>query len=890
MHRLLSRCFTRYFLRILCLCSLALALIIGRPTQCFWQVGAAVAQDRSAAQLVQAGVDAYQAGDYAAAISAWNQALAAYPPTALWEQARINQNLARTYQHIGETKAAIDAWEAAANGYEQIDQPAQFGRALTEQAQIYISLGRHQRAAALLCGAEPAVNTATEEASIHCEGGAYAIAEAIADGEGQAAALGSLAETYRLRGLSETAQRLLEAGLRLVQTQGISQYEASLLNSLGNTYAHQFRVAVRRLESAQLLGVSQDVTNRLQAAVSDNQTKALDAFKQAIRVAKAQQDLGTELRSQLSLLTFYQSQANAGDISAIRQQLGGLIEQLPASRETAYAAITLAQSFQTTRPTFSCAGYDESPAQTWLEVGRDIAVQINDDRAQSFALGQLGHLEECRGNLVGAAQLTNQAQWAASNALESGDSLYLWQWQMGRIQRLQQAWEKALAAYAQAIDTLAGVRTDILTADRELQFDFRDTVEPVYRQYIELQLEVLPTGAASKQVRPIQDARIWEILRTADSLKLAELQNFFGDDCVLVSSEGARAHLLGGESQTAVISSIVLPNRTVLIANFPDGSAKTAWIDDSQALSQKVDQFRRSLKRFRDLTAYDKSLAQDLYQQLIGQFDADLTAAKINTLVFVHDGFWRNIPMAALYDGDQYLIQRYAIATTPALSLTASRADQPQAFRALAVGLSQKAVTESGREFSALSFVSSELASVFKQLPGSKTLLDENFTVEQLKAALQENRYPILHLATHGQFSTIPEDTFVVTGASDSGVSGELTFGQLDTLIREAAPNADPIELITLTACETATGDDRATLGLAGVAIRAGARSAIASLWKVNDETAAQLINDFYENLKHPSFSKAQALQIAQINAIRANDKDQNPGYWAPLILVGNWQ
>ncbi|MEL6765382.1 MAG: CHAT domain-containing protein, partial [Cyanobacteria bacterium J06607_6] len=512
----------------------------------------------------------------------------------------------------------------------------------------------------------------------------------------------------------------------------------------------------------------------------------------------------------------------------------------------AYAAITLAKSYQVGR-SFDCQSHRESPqVETWLETGRRIATTIGDDRAASFALGELGHLAECRGNLEDAAALTNQAQLAASNALESADSLYLWEWQIGRIYRLQKQPAKALAAYSQSIATLESIRTDILTADRELQFDFRDTVEPIYRQYIEMQLAASPDAAVTSPVAAIGNTRIAETLDTVDALRLAELQNFFGNDCVLVSSEGARERLLSENSQTAVISSIVLSDLTVLIASFPDGTAKTTWIEDTATLRQTADEFRRKLKRFRDLGGYDKRPAQTLYQQLIGAFEADFTRANINTLVFIHDGFLRNIPMAALHDGTQYLVQRYAVATTPSLSLTAPGSPRPADLRALAVGLSEATITESGREFSALDFVPAELASVAEQLPGSTTLLDAAFTVDQLQFALQRNQYPILHLATHGQFSTIPEDTFVVTGANDLGIAGELTFGQLETLIREASPNAEPVSLITLTACETATGDDRATLGLAGVAIRAGATSAIASLWKVNDETAAQLIESFY--------------------------------------------
>ena len=197
---------------------------------------------------------------------------------------------------------------------------------------------------------------------------------------------------------------------------------------------------------------------------------------------------------------------------------------------------------------------------------------------------------------------------------------------------------------------------------------------------------------------------------------------------------------------------------------------------------------------------------------------------------------------------------------------------------------------ENGQAFEALPSVPRELEAIYNKLPGSTTLLDEEFTLDGLQAALQRSSYSILHLATHGQFSTIPEETFLVTGPGETGVSSELTFGELETLIHEASPNADPIDLITLTACETATGDDRATLGLAGVAIRAGARSAIASLWKVDDAAAAQFASDFYSHMQTPGVSKAKAMQMAQIAAIEAVGPNANPGSWAPLIMVGNWQ
>ncbi|MGF1568499.1 MAG: CHAT domain-containing protein [Nodosilinea sp.] len=889
----------RWFLAVLFFSSLALTLAFGHG------LPPATAQVTAPDQLVQEGVTLYQTGDYQGAIARWQAALESYPPGSdLADRALVNENLARAYQQIGDPTAALSAWEAAATAHQQGNNAIAYGRVLSEQAQVLISVGQHQRAAALLCGGMPETTPQTETTATTaiCPGGSYAIATTHADGAGQVAALGSLAETYRLTGDYLLAQTLLNAGLNLAKTEGLSQYEAPLLNSLGNTYARLAQVAARRAEAAEFLNVTdqdRSVSETLRLTAADSQAEALRHFDLAIAAAQGREDTVSELRSQLSLLALGQGQPlgsqakvalDPANPNATPQRIGELIDQLPPSRETAYAAVTLAKAYQPSRD-FSCAGYTENPeVSRWLETSRRLAAILNDDRAASFALGELGHLEECRGHLPAALRLTSQAQVAASNALESADSLYLWEWQMGRLHRQAGDIDLALETYAKSITTLNSVRTDILTTDRELQFDFRDTVEPVYRQYIALQLQqATSTTAATKQIVPPPPPPVALTLAAIDSLRLAELQNFFGNDCVLVSSQGVREALLAAESRTTVISSIVLPDRTAIIASFPDGTTQVVEAGDTETLRQTAEIYRIGLKRYRDI-AYDQTSSQALYDRLIQPLEKRLKETDTSTLVFVQDGFLRNIPMAALHDGEQYLIQRFALATTPSLELTAPPAPRPASWRALAVGLSQRTVTESGRSFADLNSVPEELESILTQLPGSKTLLNESFTLDNFKAALGESPYSILHLATHGQFSTIPEETFVVTGSGQAGQGQELTFGQLEALIREAAPNAEPIDLITLTACETATGDDRATLGLAGVAIRAGARSAIASLWKVDDATAAQLINNFYANLQNPALSKAQALQAAQVASIETANLESNPGNWAPLILVGNWQ
>jgi CHAT domain-containing protein len=277
-----------------------------------------------------------------------------------------------------------------------------------------------------------------------------------------------------------------------------------------------------------------------------------------------------------------------------------------------------------------------------------------------------------------------------------------------------------------------------------------------------------------------------------------------------------------------------------------------------------------------------------MYDWLIRPFEADLQQTQVKTLVFVQDGIFRSVPMAALHDGTHFLVQRYAIATTPSLTLTDPKQLNRTALRVLALGLT-KAAKIDNESFQALPNVSQEIDGIKQSIPNSKQLLDEEFTRDRLKQELSQTVYPIIHVATHGKFGTDPKDTFIVTGDDR-----KLTLSDLDQLIRNVSRNTEPLELISLTACETAVGNDRSALGLAGVAVQAGARSALASLWTVNDATTAELSKEFYARLRTPNLSKSDALQDVQKSFIEgkvAIDGKQytHPAYWAPFVLIGNW-
>jgi CHAT domain-containing protein len=250
---------------------------------------------------------------------------------------------------------------------------------------------------------------------------------------------------------------------------------------------------------------------------------------------------------------------------------------------------------------------------------------------------------------------------------------------------------------------------------------------------------------------------------------------------------------------------------------------------------------------------------------------------KLDTLVFVPDGPLRTIPMAALHDGRQFLVSKYALGTTPSLNLTDPRPLRRDNTRVLAVGIS-----ESVQGFPPLPSVSQELAAVRRLFAGT-TLLNGDFMMASLESKLRTEPYSIVHVASHGQIASDVDRSFLLT------YDQKLTMDKLEQVIGRLRFRDDPLELLTLSACETAAGDDRAALGLAGIAVKAGARSALATLWYISDQATADLIEDFYRELQeNPSLSRAAALQRAQLKLSR-DARYQHPGFWAAYLLINNW-
>ena len=646
--------------------------------------------------------------------------------------------------------------------------------------------------------------------------------------------------------------------------------------------------------------------------------QASEYFQSSIKFARDAKQSLAEMRGFLNLikLASHTDKTKIIDDAAFNNIVENalkLLENLPDSETKVYGAIDLAylqRNSPLNSPFTNCPTQLVLPEKALSLLQKSVSTSNNlkDNRLQSYAKGALGHFWECRQDSQKALTYTQNAIVAADSKLSAKDSLYLWEWQAGRILDKQKQKKQAIESYQRAFETLEDIRQDILTAKRDVQFDFRDVVRPLYRTLAKSRLELLQAGAIADKQR---DEELSKVVNTIDALKLAELQNYFGNDCVLSGLNPKQVDELLQDKDnsakfknTVFLSSIILDGKTGILLQSADKATKFKWIEDSQQqgtdkivsskkLEIKIAEFRQGLVNGRVALNYDKTTAAQLYDWIIRPFAEDIKAEEVKTLVFIQDGFLRSVPMAALYDSQQqkYLVETYAIATTPSLRLTVTKPNRSKQ-KVLILGLTEKSTID-GKIFPELASVENEISAVKKQLPNHTELINENFLPENFGQKLQQTTYPIVHIASHAQFGIIPEDTFIVTGKNK-----KLTISELENSLQNLKNRSDSVDLLALTACQTALGDERATLGLAGVALQVGVKSAVASLWNIQDISTSKLVEEFYKNYREGGMSIAQALQKAQIKMINAKkfplDEDMNIGYdnpahWAPMIVIGNW-
>ncbi|MDQ2695662.1 MAG: CHAT domain-containing protein, partial [Pseudomonadota bacterium] len=545
------------------------------------------------------------------------------------------------------------------------------------------------------------------------------------------------------------------------------------------------------------------------------------------------------------------------------------LDGLADSHDKAFALLGIGRALLAGADAGGPAARDQALAWQVLDRARAMAENLGDQRAAAYAYGYLGRLYQQRGRPQEALRLTSRAAFIAQQ-LQAPELLYLWHWQAGRLHKAMNDPEAALAAYRHAAYQLGQISAELLSSHRGSAF--REVVGPLYLEWADLLLK----SAARINDPAVTEMYLVDARNAVEQLKTVELQDYFLDECV-VAAQARATGLDQLAARTAVLYPILLAERTELLLSVPGGIRQFTVPVTAAALTDEVRALRRRLER---RTTHDYlPHARRLYDWLIRPLEAQLAAAGVDTLVIVPDGPLRTVPLAALHDGRQFLIQRYALATTPGLTLTDASPLPRQDARVLVNGL-----TEGVQGFPPLPAVSYELAAIREIFgPGTETVLEnQSFNLENLERALTRRPYTIVHIASHGQFASDIRDSFLLTYRQ------RITMDRLEEYMQFRRFSEEPVELLTLSACQTAAGDDRAALGLAGVAIKAGARSALGTLWFINDQASSLLVADFYRFLQAPDATKARALQQAQLKLL-AEPRYRHPVYWSPFLLIGNW-
>ena len=721
----------------------------------------------------------------------------------------------------GDFEQAIVSWVEAANLYEKEDKPRKQTEALTHLSRAYQSIGQYKNALKNL-----------ETALI--------LAEKSGDLAMIASTLGSIGNAYIATGHADKAYRYLNEGLDIARGLGYPALTAVILNNLGNLFTSQKK-----------------------------HKEAIDSYMKSMTLAKKIDNHSLTSRALINAATVSMRDGEYKQTKGLLDMALDQIRSMTDSHDKAYGFINIGLAYHDIRPHLP-----ESKdtllllASEMFNEAAEVAGTIDDHRATSYAWGNLGKLYEEEHRYKEAMELTRRAVFAAQQ-MNAPESLYRWQWQSGRLLKTLGKIDDAISAYRRAVYTIQSIRQEMSIGYGNTRSSFRKSVGPVYFELVDLLLQ----RAATMQKREQYEPYLIEAREAVELLKVADLRDYFRDDCV----DAVRSSItdLDIVSQTAVVVyPILLPDRTELLVSLPSGLKRFSVQVGADIITQEVRKFRRKLEK-RTTREYLPH-AQKLYDWLIRPLEPDLASLTTDTLVFVPDGPLRTIPMAALHDGKQFLINKYALATTPGLDLTDPRPIKREDTKMLAAGL-----TESVQGFPPLPNVSKEMEAI-RNLYGDNQLVNRDFLLSSMEEKLRDEQLTIVHIASHGQFGNDVKNTFLLT------FDDKLTMDRLSQFVGLFQFRDDPLELLILSACETAAGDDRAALGLAGVAIKAGARSAVATLWYIDDQASSVLVEEFYRQIQDPSVSRSIALQRAQLKLIN-DQRYEHPGYWSPFLLINNW-
>ncbi len=691
----------------------------------------------------------------------------------------------------------------------------------------------------------------------------------------------ALARAMLSLGFHTRAAQQLDLAIALARAAQDRSRQAAAMEWLGQAYlaGGQPEAALETLESARQLAVDLEDQIRLasivhslgavQSALKQNKD-ALASYKEARRLAESAHADALMAAATINSAKLALRMAQWQMAQRLFEEGLTHVSRLPNSHDKAYDLIAIGLGFESLQAQLpETGGRWLVRAASVLEEAGELAKSIGDARAASYAFGYRGYLYEQERRHDDALLLSRLAVGFAQQ-VHAPESLYRWEWQTGRLLKALNRLDQALPAYQRAADLVQSLRPEMAaTGVSDRASSFRESSGRLFFELADLLLRRADSTASRNDAQPY----LIKAREAVELFKTAELRDYFSDECV-DAYQTRQTKLEDVSRHAAILYPIILPDRTELLVSLPDGMHRLTIRVSQDELTKEVRAFRTALQK--ETTREYLRRGQLLYDWLLRPLEPLFAPWHLDTLVVVPDGPLRTIPFAALHDGKHFVIAKYAVATTPGLNLTDPKPLARDRIHVLSAGLS-----EGVQGFPPLPNAAEELGAIGALYP-SQRLLNQAFRVPALELEMKNHPVTIVHIASHGKFERDVKNSFLLT------FDEKLTMDRLSHIVGAFKFRDQPLELLSLSACQTAAGDDRAALGLAGVAIKAGARSALATLWFVNDEASSALVTEFYRHLKDPALSKAQALRQAQLTLLD-NPEYQHPIFWAPFLLLNNW-
>jgi CHAT domain-containing protein len=823
-----------------------------------------------ASQHTSLGAIARSQGDYPKALKEYQQALVLSQAMKMRStEANIVAQIGQLYQAQGNYSKASENYQRALKIQQELGEPAKLITTLSYIGGLQSQIGQVDQA------------LATDQSAL-------AIAQKIGARQQEAYVLLSIADDRQQRGQTDEALKGYTQALEIARSITDLHMEHQALTNLGKLYAEQNQPDKALITLRQALAIQQRTGVRPQEA------------KTLTSIGQVQTQLGQYAEAQATLQQAYVLAQAVGNPSTEAKALAGLASLFVKQNQAELAIVFYKQSVKNyelirqnlrTLPKEQQQSYTDTVEKTY----RDLAdLLLKNDRIlearQVIELLKLQELDDYSRDTRGQASPLSilKAETALLNAFK------------------QQVTAKYTSLF-QATQELAALQAK---PDAEktpaIQKRIRD-------------LETLETRGSAIATEFLSDPTIKAHIQTLQNNDKTLIPT---DDNLNQLAETLASLKQSGQS-AAILYPLILDDRLEILLITPNGPPLRRTVKiDRKTINATINQFGLDIS---DLDHNPKATAQQLYQWLVKPIEADLKEAGINTLIYSPDRRLRSVPLAALHDGQQWLIEKYQIShitATSATNLTTKRNALP---KVLSGTISDQSTTTYNvklqsnpkpYEFNGLPSGKVELNAISQAISGSKSLIETDFSSDRLRD--NAGQYNILHLATHGYFELgQPENSFLLFSQPDSQGKNYATI----TDIRNWKLRG--IDLVTLSACQTAVAPEQldTKLGILGISHefeRAGAKSTIASLWRVNDRSTALLMQAFYQNLSQGK-TKAEALKNAQTTLLHLNTDDtatqahtqlnrslsikpttplpittkentgySHPYYWAPFILIGN--